>query len=111
MVDILSQIEEKNFLIESLINSNESMDTPTIDKIQLLYSEKEVLIKNYIEFRKSDVGVSNYNSNIPYWNKRQIVYLANDKKVISMLERKLKIHSDLIKATNNNKRLLIYSRA
>ena len=43
MVDILSQIEEKNFLIESLINSNESMDTLTIDKIQLLYSEKEIL--------------------------------------------------------------------
>lgn len=110
MDDILSQVEEKNLIIENILNVSNVLDSEAIEKIQLLYSEKRSLLNQFIDYRKSDSGESEFKSNPDYWSKRYKVYLDSDKKIMNKLASKVKLHADLIKDNSSKKKLLIYSR-
>lgn len=111
MDDKLKQIENITSEIESLLNGNNVLEADSISKIRQLYSEKELLISSFVEYKESELGRKTYNENTNYWNERFKSYLEYDKSVLDKLKVKVDLQADLVKNFSVNKKLLIYSKA
>lgn len=101
--ELLVEIENKNELIEAILDKSFPLQDEDFDKIDLLYSEKKELVNQIIATNNNDNSLNKLKD-------RLFNYLENDKKVLDKLNNKVKIYGELVKNSSSNKKLLIYSK-
>ncbi len=101
--ELLVEIENKNELIESILDKSYSLQDEDFDKIDALYAEKKILVNKIISTNNQDNILNKLKGKL-------FNYLENDKKVLDKLNKKVKIYGELVKNSSSNKKLLIYSK-
>lgn len=107
MDELLVEIENKNELIESILEKPNSLHLEDIEKINNLYSEKKQLLNRIITLNGKNEFLMTGDENL----KRKLnLYLSKDKELLDKLNGKVKLHVGLVRDSSTNKKLLIYSR-